>query len=147
MMTLLAAGLAFAVTRLEPTDEARRDAFAFRLKDELLNEHTRGNICFSPLSVDFALAALLNGTGPKSIGLMRAGLQLGSMSLGQLNEGNRRLSESLELESLKIANAIWLRGNIKPETSFTQRMREDYKAYFFAVPNFGNGSVSAINDW
>ncbi|HTQ09559.1 MAG TPA: serpin family protein, partial [Fimbriimonadaceae bacterium] len=110
------------------------DAFAFRLKDQIVATDRGKNICFSPISMQFALSTLLNGTAGKSVDSLRSVLGFGKVPLDQVNAANKALADNLSGPDVTIANAIWLNSAIQPLPDFTKRLEDFYAADFFADP-------------
>jgi serpin B len=103
------------------------------------------NITLSPLSVSIALQILYNGAAGLTQHAMSHTLQLGSLSLQQLNDANAALQATLsgadpEVQ-LTLANSLWTGGSVLP--SFTQT---DDNYYGATVGDLA-GAPDNVNAW
>jgi serpin B len=124
-----------------------RDSFAFTLKDRLLKEHPKENVCYSPLSVQLCLSMLLNGAAGDSADQMRKTLSLDKESTELANDGNYALLAALSGDSFTYANSIWLPTQLPPKQEFLTTINDSYRGAFFGVKDFGPDTVQRINDW
>jgi len=146
---ILLAGFWFAARGDAPKQNTlgpARDEFAARLTKELAQGSSKGNLCFSPISMQICLSTLLNGVGGNSIEPVKQTLRVGSASLDQVNDANRDLVHRLVGPNVTIANSIWLRTETKPKPAFLDRLREDYSADYFAVADL-DAARPRINAW
>jgi serine protease inhibitor len=127
--------------------------FAFNIFKELSIEDKNMNIFISPLSISIALSMTYNGAEGTTKDAMARALQLGNMSLEELNEGYLNLIDSLENADkqvqLGIADSIWIRDRFEPlvNQDFTQRIKECFESEVFSR-DFGNlQTIDEINAW
>lgn len=127
--------------------------FAFNIFKELSVEDKNKNIFISPLSISIALAMTYNGAEGTTKDAMARALQLGNMSLEEINQGYLNLIDSLEnvdkQVQLGIADSIWIRDSFEPlvKLDFTQRVKEYYESEVF-TRDFGNPQTpDEINAW
>ena len=127
--------------------------FAFNIFKELSIEDKNMNIFISPLSISIALSMTYNGAEGATKDAMARALQLGNMSLEELNEGYLNLIDSLENADkqvqLGIADSIWIRDSFEPlvNQDFTQRIKEYFESEVFSR-DFGNlQTIDEINAW
>lgn len=127
--------------------------FALNLFKELIAEDQNGNVFISPLSVSIALSMAFNGAEGTTRDAMARVLQLGNMSLEELNQGYLDLIESLEnadiLVQLSIADSIWIRDSFEPyvRQEFTQRVTEFFRSEVFTRDFGSQQTVDEINAW
>lgn len=126
---------------------AAQDGFAFKVKDALLAERKEGNFCFSPLSFNLCLSLLLNGAGGDSKQILAKALGYDTLSIDEVNLGNRPLLKGMSGGQFSVANSIWLHDTIQPKQSFTEVMKSSYSADLFAGKSFGPSTVEEINAW
>jgi serpin B len=127
--------------------------FAFNVFKELSIEDQNMNIFISPLSISIALAMAYNGAEGTTKDAMARALQLGNMSLEEINQGYLNLMDSLESVDkqveLSIANSIWIEEKFEPKVKldFTQRVKEYFESEAFAR-DFGSPKTpDEINAW
>jgi serpin B len=127
--------------------------FAFNVFKELSIEDQNMNIFISPLSISIALAMAYNGAEGTTKDAMARALQLGNMSLEEINQGYLNLMDSLESVDkqveLSIANSIWIKEKFEPSVKpdFTQRVKEYFESEVFAR-DFGSPKTpDEINAW
>ena len=107
-----------------------------------------GNVAISPISVAMALQIVYNGAGGETLQGMSQTLQLGSMSMVDLNNANAALQGSLlnpdPQVQLTIANSLWLHpGPNSVPAAFTQM---DQTFYGATVGDLA-GAPANVNDW
>lgn len=113
--------------------------FALNLFKELIIEDADRNVFISPLSISIALSMTFNGAEGTTRDAMAGALQLGNMSLEEMNQGYLNLIESLEnadnLVKLSVADSIWVRDSFEPyvRQDFTQRVKEYFESEVFSV--------------
>ena len=147
MNSLIIATLAVALTgHLQGGLTKARDCFADGLGQQILSKQDSGNACLSPISMQLCLSMLLNGVAGTSVGPLRKTLRLGAESLDEVNIGNRKLMASLAGPNVTISDSVWLRSRSEPSSAFLSRIREDYAADCFAVPDL-DAARPRINDW
>jgi len=127
--------------------------FALSLFKDLIAEDADRNVFISPLSISIALSMTSNGAEGSTRDAMARALQLGNMSLEELNQGYLNLIESLEnadkLVNLSIADSIWIRDSFEPyiKQDFTQRLIEYYKSEIFSRDFRNPQTINEINGW
>ncbi|HPZ08812.1 MAG TPA: serpin family protein [Candidatus Eremiobacteraeota bacterium] len=118
----------------------------FKLFSELIKENKGQNIFISPSSIAIALSMTHNGAEGNTEKAMAKVLGFESLTLNEVNQGNKLLMETLERNDkkieLSIANSLWLRRDMKFKTDFIKRCKDFYSA---EVSN--NFSTEAINGW
>lgn len=131
---------------VNPAIVAADDGFGLTLFKTLL-PGASGNIAISPLSVSLALQILYNGAAGTTQQAMMQTLQLGALSLQDVNEANAALQASLQdadpLLNIIIANSLWTQdgGSVLP--SFT---RAD-QTYYGATLGDLSGAPANVNAW
>jgi serine protease inhibitor len=127
--------------------------FALNIFKELCIEDTDKNVFISPLSISIALSMTLNGAEGTTRDAMARTLQLGNMSLEEINQGYSTLIESLEnadsLVKLGVADSIWINDSFEPyvKQDFTQRVKEYFGSEVFSR-DFGSPQTpDEINGW
>jgi serpin B len=132
---------------------ARNTRFALNILKELQKEDEEKNIFISPLSISTALVMVYNGAESLTRDAMAETLQIGEMSLTDINEGYRNLIDSLEnvesRVSLNIGNSIWIRKSFEPSVKLG--FKDALTTYFsseilprqFSDPK----TVDEINAW
>jgi serpin B len=126
---------------------------ALSIFKELSIEDKNKNVFISPLSISIALSMTYNGAEGTTRDAMARALQLGNMSLEEINQGYLNLIESLEnadnLVKLSIADSIWIRDSFEPyvRQDFTRRVKEYFESEVFSR-DFGNPQTpDEINGW
>ncbi|HJZ48833.1 MAG TPA: serpin family protein, partial [Roseiflexaceae bacterium] len=125
--------------------------FAFKLFAELTRSNIESNVFVSPVSVALALAMAYNGARGETQRAIARTLELGEISLDELNRANAGLIESLRALdpqiALAIANSLWARQGLTFEPDYLRRSRDFYHAEI-ATLDFGDPrAAQAINDW
>lgn len=109
------------------------------------------NIFISPLSVSTALCMTLNGARGETFDSMQTALTLEGLSLTEINEASRSLTELLTNADSKVlfrsANSIWYRADFTVEQDFIDRNRTYYDAAVTALDFRSPDAVVTINDW
>jgi serpin B len=127
--------------------------FALNLFKELIIEDANRNVFISPLSISIALSMTFNGAEGTTRDAMARALQLGNMSLEELNQGYLNLIESLEnadkLVQLGIADSVWVRDSFEPlvRQDFTQRVKEYFESEVFCRDFGAPQTPDEINAW
>src|SRR5262245_537220 len=106
--------------------------FAFKLFAELTRSNIESNVFVSPVSVALALAMAYNGARGETQRAIARTLELGEISLDELNRANAGLIESLRALdpqiALAIANSLWARQGLTFEPDYLRRSRDFYHA-------------------
>ena len=107
------------------------------------------NFMVSPLSVQFSLGMLANGAQGKTLDEITAAL--GSYSLDELNELNRRLLTELpkadKKTTLRSANSAWLNKGFNVLPTYSRSVAEFYSADAATVDLSSDAAMKEINDW
>jgi serpin B len=126
--------------------------FSFSLWRLINTTQQDSNVFVSPLSASFSLGMTLNGAAGQTFDEMRAGLQLGTQPLADIDGGYKSLIGLLTsldpTVTMTIGNSIWYRNTF----SFNQPFLDNGANYFIATIkplNFDDvsGSLGAINGW
>lgn len=125
--------------------------FGFRLLRRLAEDHSVGNVFFSPLSLSSALAMTLNGAGGQTERDMAKTLGLETLTRDEINSLYGALLTALTASgpgvSVKVANALWAGRGTGFKADFQERCRLFYNASTesldFSLPE----SAAIINDW
>src|SRR3954463_14401035 len=103
-------------------------SFAFKLFAKLARQNSGKNIFISPTSIALALAMTYNGARGETQRAMAAALELGDLSLDDLNRASAELLHALaDLDpqvTLTIANALWARAGIAFNNDFIHQNAE-----------------------
>jgi serpin B len=126
--------------------------FAFKLFREVSMQEAAGaNVFISPLSVGMALGMAYNGAGGTTRDAMQATLELGGMTLQEVNESYQSLIALLrELDprvTFTLANSIWYREGIAVVPQFVDLNRQYFDAEVAALNFDDPASVDVINGW
>ncbi len=109
------------------------------------------NIFISPLSVGAALAMVYNGSAGATEAAIRETLQLGTLSLPEVNDGYRLLFDRLGSLDAAVeflpANSIWYSRNLDVKQEFLDLNREFFGAELTAVDFADPSTPPAINGW
>jgi serpin B len=140
--------LTTAETRLVEAD----NRFAFKLFREV---NARGeadaNVFISPLSVGMALGMTYNGAAGTTRDAMQATLELGGMTLQEVNESYQSLIALLRdldprVEFL-LANSIWYREGIAVVPDFVELNQRYFDAQVTALDFDDPAAAGTINAW
>jgi serine protease inhibitor len=131
---------------------AADNAFAFAFFGALARQQPADeNLFVSPVSIAMALGMTANGAAGATRDSMLAALQLGGLPLADVNAGYRGVIDLLRgldpRVAFTLANSIWHRTTIAPDTGFlgdTHRYFDaDVRALDFAAPS----AAQTVNDW
>ncbi|HEX3396427.1 MAG TPA: serpin family protein [Steroidobacteraceae bacterium] len=136
-----------ANTPVDPTLVAADNTFGLNLFQKL-NSGAAGNVAIAPISVAMALQIVYNGAGGVTQQGMAQTLQLGSLSMQDLNNDNAALQGSLmnpdPQVTLNIANSLWMHlATISVMPSFSQMDQ----MYYGATVGDLAGAPANVNDW
>lgn len=113
-----------------------------------LQPSAAGNIAISPLSVSMALQILYNGAAGSTQQAMAQTLQLGALSLTDLNGANAALQASLFTADPKvtliIANSLWTQGS---DSSVLASFVQADQTYYGATLGDLSGAPANVNAW
>jgi len=125
--------------------------FGFKLFKEITKEEKDKNVFISPLSVAMALGMTYNGANGSTQDAMQKTLELSGLTLQEVNESYKSLTELLtNLDpkvKFQIANSIWYRKIFPVEDEFIHINKTYFDAEVsgldFSAPNASN----IINGW
>ena len=107
-----------------------------------------GNVAISPISIAMALQIVYNGAGGETLQGMSQTLQLGSMSMQDLNNANAALQGSLlnpdPQVQLTLANSLWMHLGVNSVSAAFTQMDQTY--YGATVGDLA-GALANVNDW
>jgi serine protease inhibitor len=127
-------------------------AFGFKLLQQIHSQEAAGeNIFISPLSVAAALGMVYNGAAGETAAAMRETLELGELTLAELNAGYRGLFDRLmrldpAVEFLP-ANSIWYKQGFEVRQDFLAVNREYFEARVAALDFASPTAAPTINHW
>ena len=141
-----------ALTAAESQLVEADNRFAFKLFREVNAEEDAGaNVFISPLSVGMALGMAYNGSAGTTRDAMQATLELGGMTLQEVNESYQSLIRLLrDLDSrveFTLANSIWVREAITPVPDFVALNQQYFDAQVTALDFDDPGAAGTINAW
>jgi serine protease inhibitor len=136
-----------AQTAVDPAIVAADNGFGLTLF-KTLQPGATGNIAISPLSVAVALQILYNGAAGGTQTAMAQTLELGALSLSDMNSANAALQASLltadPLVKLILANSLWTQSSDSTVlASFTQAD----ETYYGATLGDLAGAPANVNAW
>lgn len=126
--------------------------FAFDLFGILLEATDKNeNIVFSPLSISYSLAMLVNGAlGSTRDGILEA-MRISSMSLDNINKSYSDLTKALlkvdKRVVIKNANSVWVENSFSPKNPFMKILKDYYDAETFRFSVTDPAAPDAINRW
>jgi len=139
---------------LTPQEESlvlSSNEFAFDLFHELNDPVQMGNLFFSPLSVQYALAMTLNGSDRETYEAIREVLKNETLNEQEINESYQSLTQFLfgidKTVLLKIANSIWYRKDLTVKEAFKQAVQIYYDAGISGLDFSDPGAKDEINGW
>ncbi len=128
------------------------NAFTFALFRKVSDDSPISNVFISPLSASLALGMALNGARGSTFDGMRAALQFGAATQGDINTSYQSLIALLRsidpTVELDIANSIWYRNTVPLLPAFTDAAKTYFDASAAAL-DFTNvaASKATINGW
>ena len=139
------------LTEVEQKLVQSANLFGFNLMQEVVAQSNGGNVFISPLSVSFALGMTYNGARTTTEEGMRAALEYGDLTVGEINQGYRDLIDLLTgldpKVKMEIANSIWIREGFDVLQAFIDVNQAFFDAVVEAL-NFSNpGAADVINAW
>ncbi len=127
------------------------NAFGLKLFREINRQDNTQNIFISPLSVSLALSMAVNGAEGRTRDQMIQTLEMHDLSLEDINQANRSLTEYLvgiERDvTLQIANSIWYRSGYPIKDSFLNVNRTYYLAEVNPLDFSSQSAIDRINRW
>lgn len=135
-------------TPVDPTLVSANNTFGLNLLNTLIQGSPNTNIAISPTSVAMALQIAYNGAEGTTQSAMAQTLQLGSLSVSQLNDDNAALLAALldpdPQVTLTIANSLWVRlSGITVSPTF----QSTDQAYYGATIGDLAQAPAAVNTW
>ena len=146
---------------------AADNGFGLRLFEAVHKKEGDKNVCVSPLSIALALQMTYNGASGTTRAAMSHALELGGMTLNDVNKANSALLNTLPVTGqrrsapngqasnpsgtakdasaprLEIANSLWLQNARAVNPDFLQRTRQYYGAQVSSL----EGAPDTINTW
>ena len=125
--------------------------FAFRLLDQVYGSAPDSSVFLSPLSASMALGMTTNGAAGTTFEEMHQTLGFGSMTLEEINQGYRDLTDLLRSldprVEIAIGNSIWYREDFSVRADFLDRTRTYFDAEVTAMDFSDPGAAGTINGW
>jgi len=125
--------------------------FGFKLFSEIVNQTPSKNVLISPSSVAIALSMVYNGADDTTRTAIANTLELGDMSLADVNQANAALEKNLEgvdpTVTVAIANSLWSRQGVSFQPNFLQQNQQFYDAEVASLDFSSPDAVGRINDW
>jgi serine protease inhibitor len=136
-----------ADTPVDPTIVTADNTFGLDLLNALVQSGTGKNTAIAPISVAMTLQIVYNGAGGTTQQAMAQTLQLGSLSVQQLNSDNAALLASLldpdPKVTLTIANSLWIKAGANLVPAFVTADQTYYGAQTGSLA----GAPANINTW
>ncbi|HEY0341084.1 MAG TPA: serpin family protein [Steroidobacteraceae bacterium] len=133
---------------VDPAIVAADNAFGLNLLNTLLQVDSTDNTAIAPLSVALALQIVYNGAVGATQQAMAQTLQLGGLSVSQLNSDNAALQASLldadPQVDLTVANSLWVHTNTYTVAPAFVSMDQNY--YGAELGDLG-GAPANVNSW
>jgi len=125
--------------------------FGFKLFKEITEEERNKNIFISPLSISMALGMTYNGADGSTQEAMQKTLELSGLTLQEINESYKSLTELLtNLDpkvKFQIANSIWYRGLFPVEAEFIDINKTYFDAEVSSLNFSAPNASKTINGW
>ncbi len=124
--------------------------FAFKLFTTITEQERGKNVFASPLSVLLALTMATNGASGKTQREMAAALELGNISMDEMNCACANLMRDLNnvpQVTLAIANSLWANDQVDFKADFLERATMFYHAEVASRDFSDHRTVSVINAW
>lgn len=123
--------------------------FALRLLKRTTSREP-GNVLLSPLSVSLALGMTMNGADSETLTEMQRTLGWGASSRTDINTAYRDLMTMLPAldpsVTIKVANGIWMRAPLVPDTGFAGDAQRYFKAPVTSLST-PRAMFDAVNAW
>ena len=134
---------------LDPSIIKKYNKFSYDFLADAVNRDSNSNILVSPISFEFLLSLMANGTEtPASEEILR---YLDIPTIEDLNNINRRwlwlAKDSDEYGKFELANSIWSSKKIKLKKEYKVKMESDYQASFHTLAEDPTTSQKDINIW
>ena len=125
--------------------------FGIKLFKEIVKEQGDTNIFISPLSVSMALGMTYNGADGSTKEAMEKTLELSGLTVEEVNESYKNLIRLLTQLDPKvqfdIANSIWYRDVLTPETEFLDLCNQYFDAQVTGMDFSAAEAADIINAW
>ena len=125
--------------------------FGIKLFKEIVKEQGDTNIFISPLSVSMALGMTYNGADGSTKEAMEKTLELSGLTVEEVNESYKNLIRLLTQLDPKvqfdIANSIWYRDVLTPETEFLDICSQYFNAQVTGMDFSAPEAADVINAW
>jgi len=130
---------------------ASSENFGLKIFQELAMAERETNIFISPLSISMALSMTINGANTSTYDAIQNTLGLGNLSLEDINQSNKDLTQLLigldNKVKFSIANSIWFRNSFTFKQDFIQRNTNYYQAEVRPADFDNPETVNLINSW
>lgn len=130
---------------------ASQTKFGLNLFQEVVKQNPEANTFISPLSVGVALSMLYNGADDTTQKELSSVLEVIDLSLEEVNQGNKLLTQELENSDSEvqfaIANSLWSKLNFPIEQSFLEINQNYYDTTIQELDFASPESVNTINSW
>ncbi|MDB6013931.1 MAG: serpin [Gammaproteobacteria bacterium] len=137
-----------ASSPVDPTIVTADNTFGLNLLNTLIQSNSGSNTAIAPLSVAIALQIAYNGAAGTTQQAMAQTLQLGNLSVPQLNGDNAALQASLlnpdPKVDLTIANSLWFHLSTNPVAAAFVSTDQNY--YGAEIGDLA-GAPTNVNDW
>jgi serine protease inhibitor len=118
------------------------------LLSQALSQNPKANLAISPLSLSMALQVAYNGAGADAASGMAQTLQLGPLSVWQLNNDNAALQASListdPQVQITVANSLWIHLS---GAMIAQSFIQTDQSYYGAEVGDLSGAPADVNAW
>lgn len=142
-----------ATEPLADDEQTRREEilanYGWKLYREVLKDGTPGeNQLFSPLSLEFALCMVANGSSGKTRSEIEAAMGLSVREMNEALCGILTRVENCKFGTAILANSIWMKddGSFTARPEFLQAVADYYDAQVYAAP-LDNSTVKQLNGW
>lgn len=129
----------------------RLDRFAFKFFRRVNSEDAGKNVFVSPPGLELDLAMVLNGAGGATLQQMQDALELGGMTLEDINSDNAALLRLLKKVdpkvTVEVADSLWGAGGVTFNEEFLKRCTDYYDAEVRSVDLTSASGPAAINKW
>ncbi len=139
------------LTKAEKSIVKADRSFSIKMFKELAIGSKSENVFISPLSISTALGMTLNGAKGQTYDEMQSTLELGDMSLPEINEGYKSLTELLTTVDSKvqmdIANSVWSNQGFPVREEFSKNLTNYFDAESAELDFADPKSEDIINNW
>lgn len=139
------------LTKVEKSIVKADRSFSIKMFKELAIGSESENVFISPLSISTALGMTLNGAKGQTYNEMQSTLELSDMSLPEINEGYKSLTELLTTADSKvrmnIANSVWSKQGFPIREEFAKNLTNYFEAESSELDFADPKSEDIINNW